>query len=144
MSRYTLYTQVLQDESLKVGMLTTLVSLTCTGGDSPCTGRLQLKSLSEGLLTYLVSSVQMTLRKACSDTEFFPRLPRGSNPWPLELKASALTTRQATMLPCSNLNFERHNNHLIEDFSCESFGYERAFVFHCPRYVDLHNGGSYI
>ena len=43
--------------------------------------------------TYLASSLQMTLRKACSDTEIFPLLPRGSNPRSLALKASALTTR---------------------------------------------------
>ena len=40
------------------------------GGDSPCTG-------SEGRPSYLVSSLETTLRKACSDTEMFPRLPRG-------------------------------------------------------------------
>ena len=79
--------------------VTTVGSLTCTGGDSRCKGGLQLTARSEGRRTYLVSSLQMTLRKACSDTGIFPRLPRGSNPWPLALKASALTTR----LPCFHL-----------------------------------------
>ena len=41
-----------------------------------CTGDLQLTSGSEGRHTYLVSSLQMTLRKACLDPEIFPRLPR--------------------------------------------------------------------
>ena len=45
---------------------------------------------------HLLSSLQMTPRKECLDTKIFPRLLRGSNPWPLALKASALTTR----LPC--------------------------------------------
>ena len=48
-----------------------LYSLTCTRGDSTCTGDIQLKSRSEGQCTHLVSSLQMTLEKACSDTENF-------------------------------------------------------------------------
>ena len=48
---------------------------------------------SEGRRTYLVPSLQMILRKTCTDTEIFPRLLRGSNPWPLAIKASALATR---------------------------------------------------
>ena len=48
-------------------------------------------------MIYLVSSLQMTLRKACSDTKMFPRLPRGSNPTIWHLRpVCALTTR----LPC--------------------------------------------
>ena len=46
-------------------------SFTCTLGDSPCTGDILLTSRSEGRCTYLVSSLQMTLEKACSDTEIF-------------------------------------------------------------------------
>ena len=53
--------------------------------DFPCTGGLQLTFWYKGWHTYLVSSLQMTLRKACSDTEIFPCLQRGSNPWPLAL-----------------------------------------------------------
>ena len=43
----------------------------CTRGDSPCTGDIQLTSRSEGRCTYLVSSLQMTLENACSDTVIF-------------------------------------------------------------------------
>ena len=53
-------------------------SLTSTGVTLPAQG-LQLTSISKGQHTYLVSSLQMTLRKACSDTTMFLRLPRGSN-----------------------------------------------------------------
>ena len=39
---------------------------------------------------------------------------------------------------CSNLNFDRKNNRLIEDSSCESCGYDQEdaehFFFHCPSY----------
>ena len=63
---------------------------------------LQLTSLSKGQHTYLVSSLQMTLRKACSDTKMFPRLPRGSNPTIEQLRpVCALTTR----LPCFSCLF---------------------------------------
>ena len=46
-------------------------SFTCTLGDSPCTGDILLTSRSEGRCTYLVSSLQMPLENACSDTEIF-------------------------------------------------------------------------
>ena len=46
-------------------------SLTCTGGDFPCTEDIQLTIRSEGRCTYLVWSLQMTPEKACSDTEIF-------------------------------------------------------------------------
>ena len=56
----------LQDESLQVTISKLLYgSLTCTGGDFPCTGDIQLMSRSEGRCTYLASSLQMTLEKAC-------------------------------------------------------------------------------
>ena len=62
----------LQDESLQVTISKLPQgSFTCTRGDSPCTGDIQLMSRSEGQCTYLVSSLQMTLEKACSDTEIF-------------------------------------------------------------------------
>ena len=53
---------------------------------------MQLISLSEGWCTYLVSFLQMTLRKAYSDTKAF--LPRklGSNLEPRAPEASAVTT----------------------------------------------------
>ena len=52
----------LQDESLQVTISKLPKgSLTCTGGDFPCTGNIQLTSRSEGRCTYLVSSLQMTL-----------------------------------------------------------------------------------
>ena len=38
----------------------------------------------------LVSSIQISLRKACLDTKIFSSLPQGSNPWTRE--ADALTT----------------------------------------------------
>ena len=65
-------------------------------GDFPCTGGIQLSELtsrSEGRHTYLVSSLQMIIRKACSDTESFPHLPRVSNPGHLAPEVSALTSR---------------------------------------------------
>ena len=43
-------------------------------GDFPCTGGIQLKpdpNDSTLITPYLVSSLQMTLMKACSDTEIF-------------------------------------------------------------------------
>ena len=56
----------LQDESLQVTISKLPQgSLTCTGGDFPCTGDIQLTSRSEGRCTYLASSLQMTLEKAC-------------------------------------------------------------------------------
>ena len=62
----------LQDESLQVTISKLPYgSLTCTGGDFPCTGDIQLTSRSEGRCTYLASSLQMTLEKACLDTEIF-------------------------------------------------------------------------
>ena len=62
----------LQDESLQV-TISKLPwgSLNSTGDEFPCTGGTQLTSRSEGRCTYLVSSLQMTLAKACSDTEIF-------------------------------------------------------------------------
>ena len=65
-------------------------------GDAPCTGGFQLSestSRSEGRHTYLVSSLQMILRKACSDTERFPRLPPVSNLGRRAPEVSALTSR---------------------------------------------------
>ena len=57
----------LQDESLQVTISKLPYgSLTCTGGDFPCTGYIQLTSRSEGRCTNLESSLQMTLEKACS------------------------------------------------------------------------------
>ena len=58
-----------QDESLQV-TISKLPFLTCTRGLLPCTWNIWLTSQSEGRHTYLVSSLQITLRKACSDTEF--------------------------------------------------------------------------
>ena len=62
----------LQDESLQV-TISKLPSgsLTCTRDDFPCTGDIQLMSRSEGRCTYLVSSLQMTVEKVCSDSEIF-------------------------------------------------------------------------
>ena len=57
-------------------------SLTCTGGDFPCTRDIQLTSRSEGRCTYLASSLQMTLEKACSDTEIF-LAASGNRTWDL-------------------------------------------------------------
>ena len=94
--------------------------------DSPCIGDLQSTSRSERRRTYLVSSLQMTLTKACSNTEIFPRLPRGSNPWPLVLKASALTTRLPRFHGCKNcckydwkIHTKMHQNHW--KFECPLF-----------------------
>ena len=57
----------LQDESLQVTISKLPKgSLTCTGDDFPCAGDIQLTSGSEGRCTYLASSLQMTLEKACS------------------------------------------------------------------------------
>ena len=58
----------LQDESLQV-TISRLPwgSFTCTGGDFPCIGDIQLTSQSEGRCNYLMSSLQMTLEKWCSD-----------------------------------------------------------------------------
>ena len=68
--RYTLIHPSLQDKSLQVTISKLPYgSLTCTGGDFPCTGDIQLMSQSEGRCTYLVSSLQMTLEKKCLDTE---------------------------------------------------------------------------
>ena len=62
----------LQDESLQVTISKLPKgSLTCTGGDFPCTGDIHLTSRSEGRCTYLDLSLQMTLAKACSDTVCF-------------------------------------------------------------------------
>ena len=62
----------LQDESLQVSISKLPKgSLTCTGGDFPYTGDIQLTPRSEGRCTYLVSSLQITLEKACLDTEIF-------------------------------------------------------------------------
>ena len=73
----------LQDESLQVTISKLPQgSLTCTGGDFPCTGAIQLTSRSEGRCTYLASSLQMTLEKACSDTEIF-LAASGNRTWDL-------------------------------------------------------------
>ena len=62
----------LQDESLQVTISKLPYGyLTCTGGDFPCTGDIQLTSRSKGRCTYLASSMQMTLEKARSDNEIF-------------------------------------------------------------------------
>ena len=45
-------------------------NLTCTRGDSPCTGGIQLTSRSEGRCTYLVSFLQMTLYKRVRTPKF--------------------------------------------------------------------------
>ena len=67
-------------------------------GDSPCTWGLQLTSQSEGRHTYLVSSLQMPQRKACSATETFPHLPRGSNTEPLAPEARTLTNLNSLLV----------------------------------------------
>ena len=82
-----------QDESLQVTISKlALGSLTCTRGDFLCAGDIQLTSRFKGWHTYVVSSLQMTLRKACSDTDIFLHHKRGSNLGPLAPEASALTT----------------------------------------------------
>ena len=75
----------LQDESLHVTISKLPYgSLTCTGGDFPCTGDIQLLSRSKGRCTYQASLLQMTQEKACSITEIFL-----SNLGPLATEASA-------------------------------------------------------
>ena len=71
--RCTLYTPVCRMKAYIQVTISKLSfgSLICTRGESPCTGDIQLTSRSEGRCTYLVSSLQITLRKACSDTEIF-------------------------------------------------------------------------
>ena len=67
----------LQDESLQVTISKLPQgSLTCTRGDFPCTGDIQLTSRSEGRCTYPVSSLQMTLEKATKRV----RTPKFSSP----------------------------------------------------------------
>ena len=70
----------------------------------------------------------MILRKACPETEIFPRLLRGSNAWPLALKDSVLTTRLPRIRPikrrvfilvCVSSNFVQ----------CESQTLRRPFVW---------------
>ena len=62
----------LQDESLQVTISNLQEgSLTCTRGDFPCTGDIQLTFRSKGRCTYLVSSLHMTLEKAHSNYEIF-------------------------------------------------------------------------
>ena len=66
LSAGVLCTLGLQDESLQVTISRLPYgSLTCTGGDFPCTWDIRLTSQSEGQCTYLASSLQMTLEKAC-------------------------------------------------------------------------------
>ena len=81
----------LQDESLQETISKVRYgSLTFTRCDFPCTEGIELTFRSEGRLTYLVSSLQMTLRKACSGTEIF-LAARGSSLGPLAPEACALT-----------------------------------------------------
>ena len=97
-------------------------------GNSPCTGVLQLMSRSKGQHTYLVSSLQMTLRKACSVTESFSCLLRGSNPWPLALKASVLTTRLPCFLSTFRWNAIFQHFSTIQDILMNSLGLKNDYV----------------
>ena len=81
----------LQDESLQVTTSKLPAgSLTCTGGDFPCTGDIQLTSRCEGRCTYLAISLQMTLDKACSDNEIF--LAAGTGLGTSSTRGKCLTT----------------------------------------------------
>ena len=100
----------LQDESLQDSRNQMEIiggSLTCTRGDFPCTGDIQLTSRSEGRCTYLVSSLQMTLEKACSDSEIgeIPRHKRGSNLGPLAPEASA----RVSLITAGSLHMDLFN-----------------------------------
>ena len=96
----------MQDESLQVTISKLPQgSLTCTGGDFPCTGDIQLTSRSEGRCTYLASSLQMTLEKVCSVTEIFsPRA--GIEPGTSSTRGKCLTTELPRFRIQGNLQSE--------------------------------------